>query len=73
MPENITDRDALTAELKDVEETLQRLRHESGSPAPEPGDHSDDAVDLTNYEEEQALIEHLESRRERLTEQLRES
>jgi hypothetical protein len=66
--------DELTAELKDVEETLARLRREGGAPSSqEPGDQGDDAVDLTNYEEEQALIEHLESRRERLTAQLREA
>jgi hypothetical protein len=62
----------ITAELKEVEDTLRRLRGEEPSVSPDPGDHSDDAADLTNYEEEQALIENLESRRQRLADELRQ-
>jgi len=63
----------ISAELQDVEETLRRLRSEQSSPSPDPGDHSDDAADLTNYEEERALIENLEAKRARLSAQLRQS
>jgi hypothetical protein len=67
------DAERISAELKSVEDTLQRLRGEGSSASGDPGDQSDAAADLTNYEEEQALIENLEARRARLAEQLRQS
>jgi transcription initiation factor IIE alpha subunit len=58
-------------ELQDIEETLQRLRSEQATRGDDVGDQSDDASALTSYEEDQALIENLESRRERLTQRLK--
>lgn len=61
-----TDRDELLDELKGIDDSLRRLRHERGDRANEVGDQSDDASNLTGYGEEQALIENLEARRARV-------
>jgi hypothetical protein len=60
----------LQAEIDEIDLTLRSLRGERGTQVDDEGDQSDDAADLTNYDEEQALIENLEARRQSLVEQL---
>jgi hypothetical protein len=60
----------LQAEIDEIDLTLRSLRGERGTQVDDEGDQSDGAADLTNYDEEQALIENLEARRESLVEQL---
>lgn len=60
----------LQAEIDEIDQTLRSLRGERGSQVDDVGDQSDGAADLTNYEEEQALIENLEARRQSLVEKL---
>jgi hypothetical protein len=60
----------LQAEIDEIDVTLRSLRGERGTQVDDEGDQSDGAADLTNYEEEQALIENLETRRQSLVEQL---
>jgi hypothetical protein len=60
----------LQAEIDEIDLTLRSLRGERGTQVDDEGDQSDGAADLTNYEEEQALIENLEARRQSLVEQL---
>jgi RNA polymerase-binding transcription factor DksA len=62
--------DEIRAELRDVEQTLARLRGENAGKDDAPGDQADRATDLTGYEEEQALIDNLERRRQELTSRL---
>jgi hypothetical protein len=58
-------------ELQEIEETLQRLRSERpGGVDDTIGDRSDQASDLVGYEEEQALIENLEARKQTLLQRL---
>jgi hypothetical protein len=73
MTEQIKSGEQVRLELEEVEQTLQRLRAEQGTRAGEVGDQTDDATDLTSYEEEQALIENLEARRRHLTDRLNAS
>jgi hypothetical protein len=60
----------LQAEIDEIDLTLRSLRGERGTQVDDEGDQSDGAADLTNYDEEQALIENLEARRESLVEKL---
>jgi hypothetical protein len=60
----------LQAEIDEIDLTLRSLRGERGTQVDDEGDQSDGAADLTNYDEEQALIENLETRRQSLTAQL---
>lgn len=60
----------LQAEIDEIDQTLRSLRGERGTQVDNEGDQSDGAADLTNYDEEQALIENLEARRESLVEKL---
>jgi RNA polymerase-binding transcription factor DksA len=62
--------DEIRAELSDIEQTLSRLRGEGAGEDDAPGDQADRAQDLTAYEEEQALIDNLEQRRQALTSRL---
>ena len=55
------------AEIDEIDQTLRSLRGERGTQVDDEGEQSDGAADLTNYEEEQALIENLEARRRSLT------
>jgi hypothetical protein len=58
----------LQTEIDEIDQTLRSLRGERGAQVDDEGDHSDGAADLTNYDEEQALIENLEARRQSLVE-----
>jgi hypothetical protein len=60
----------LQAEIDEIDQTLRSLQGERGTQVDDEGDQSDGAADLTNYEEEQALIENLETRRQSLLEKL---
>jgi hypothetical protein len=60
----------LQAEIDEIDLTLRSLRGERGTQIDDEDNQSDGAADLTNYDEEQALIENLEARRESLVEQL---
>ena len=60
----------LQAEIDEIDQTLRTLHGERGTEVDDEGDQSDGGSDLTNYEEEQALIENLEARRQQLVEQL---
>ena len=60
----------LQNEIDEIDQTLRSLRGERGTQVDDDGDQSDGAADLTNYDEEQALIENLEARRQSLSEQL---
>jgi len=60
----------LQAEIDEIDQTLRSLRGERGAQVDDEGDRSDSAADLTNYEEEQALIANLDARRQSLVEQL---
>ena len=53
-------------EIDEVDQTLRSLRGERGTQVDDEGAQADSAADLTNYEEEQALIENLEARRRSL-------
>ena len=53
-------------EIDEVDQTLRSLRGERGTQVDDEGAQADGAADLTNYEEEQALIENLEARRRSL-------
>jgi hypothetical protein len=58
------------AEIDEIDLTLRSLRGERGAEVDGESDQSDGAADLTNYDEEQALIENLEARRQSLVEQM---
>lgn len=58
----------LQVEIDAIDQTLRSLRGERGTQVDDEGDRSDSAADLTNYEEEQALIANLEARRRSLVE-----
>jgi len=58
------------AEIDEIDQTLRSLRGERGTEVDDEGAQSDGAADLTNYEEEQALIDNLEARRRSLMEEL---
>jgi hypothetical protein len=58
------------AEIDEIDQTLRSLRGERGTQVDDEGDQSDGAADLTNYDEEQALIENLEARRQSLKAEL---
>ncbi len=58
------------ADIDEIDQTLRSLRGERGTQVDDAGDQSDGAADLTNYDEEQALIENLKARRESLVAQL---
>ncbi len=60
----------LQVEIDEIDQTLRSLRGERGAQVDDEGDRSDSAADLTNYEEEQALIANLEARRRSLVERL---
>ena len=60
----------LQAEIDEIDQTLRTLHGERGAEVDDEGDQSDGGTDLTNYEEEQALIENLEARRQSLVEKL---
>ncbi len=60
----------LQAEIDEIDQTLRALHGERGTEVDDEGDQSDGGTDLTNYEEEQALIENLEARRQSLVEKL---
>ncbi|MDX6287143.1 MAG: hypothetical protein QOG53_2628 [Frankiales bacterium] len=60
----------VASELKEVEETLARLRAEESNRSRDVGDSGDAAALLTEYEEQDAVIASLEARRERLLAQL---
>jgi hypothetical protein len=60
----------LQTEIDEIDQTLRTLRGERGTEVDDEGDQSDGGTDLTNYEEEQALIENLEARRQSLVEKL---
>jgi hypothetical protein len=60
----------LQAEIDEIDQTLRSLHGERGTKVDDEGDQSDGAADLTNYDEEQALIENLEARRQSLVEKL---
>ena len=63
-------RQQLQVEIDAIDQTLRSLRGERGTQVDDEGDRSDSAADLTNYEEEQALIANLEARRRSLVERL---
>jgi hypothetical protein len=65
-----TDAKHVQAEIDEIDQTLRSLRGERGTQVDDEGDQSDGAADLTNYDEEQALIENLEARRQSLVAQL---
>ena len=60
----------LQVEIDEIDQTLRSLRGERGTQVDGEGDRSDSAADLTNFEEEQALIANLEARRRSLVERL---
>ncbi len=60
----------LQVEIDEIDQTLRSLHGERGTQVDDEGDQSDSAADLTNYEEEQALIANLEARRQSLVERL---
>jgi hypothetical protein len=60
----------LQTEIDEIDQTLRTLHGERGTQVDDEGDQSDGGTDLTNYDEEQALIENLEARRESLVEKL---
>jgi hypothetical protein len=60
----------LQTEIDEIDQTLRSLRGERGTQVDDEGDQSDGAADLTNYDEEQALIENLEARRATLAAEL---
>jgi hypothetical protein len=60
----------VASELKEVEETLARLRAEESNRSRDVGDSGDAAALLTEQEEQDALIANLEARRETLIAQL---
>ncbi len=70
MTERAEYRQRIAAELKEVDETLGRLRAELRSRTADVEDFAEAGSDLTNYAEEQALIDSLKARRQRLLEQL---
>jgi len=61
------------AEIDEIDQTLRSLRGERGAQVDDGDDQSDSAADLTNYEEEQALIANLEARRQSLVDKLGEA
>lgn len=70
MTDQTQSKQQVQAEIDEIDQTLRSLRGERGTQVDDEGDQSDGAADLTNYEEEQALIENLEARRETLTAKL---
>jgi hypothetical protein len=60
----------VASELKEVEETLARLRAEENERSRDVGDSGDAAALLTERDEQDALIANLEARRETLIAQL---
>jgi hypothetical protein len=60
----------VVSELKEVEETLARLRAEESDRTRDVGDSGDAAALLTEHEEQDAVIANLEARRETLRGQL---
>ena len=70
MTEGTGDAGDIRAELKEVEESLARLRAEGSDRTLDVGDSGDAATLLTETEERAALIANLEARRESLISQL---
>ena len=70
MPDQTDAKQQLQVEIDEIDRTLRSLRGERGTQVDDEGDESDRAADLTNFEEEQALIANLEARRQSLTERL---
>lgn len=70
MSDQTDEKQQLQAEIDEIDQTLRSLHGERGTQVDDEGDQSDGAADLTNYEEEQALIENLEARRQSLVEKL---
>ena len=64
------DRQALARELREVDEALTQLRTANEPRSTDPEDVADAAADLTNQEEEQALMANLEVRHAELSKQL---
>lgn len=67
MTDQTENKQRVQAEIDEIDQTLRSLRGERGTQVDDEGEQSDGAADLTNYEEEQALIENLEARRRSLT------
>jgi hypothetical protein len=66
-----SDQGDLRSELADIDETLRRLRGESGDPAADaPKDMGDEGLDLTERMEVEAQVEALTRRREQILEKL---
>jgi len=59
----------IATELKEIEESLARLRAEEGDRSIDVGDSGDAASVLTEHDERDALIATLEARREELISQ----
>lgn len=70
MPDQPDTKQQLQVEIDEIDRTLRSLRGERGTQVDDAGDQSDRAADLTNYEEEQALIANLEARRQSLAKRL---
>jgi hypothetical protein len=65
-----TDQRATAAEIAEIDGTLSDLKEQREIRMENIGDRSDGADSLTSYAEQDALIENLESRRQRLADQL---
>lgn len=70
MTDQTESKQRVQAEIDEIDQTLRSLRGERGTEVDDEGAQSDGAADLTNYEEEQALIDNLEARRRSLMEEL---